>query len=464
MRYPWLPVGFKFPNGGICSSILYQDESWQIYQLNDESNALIVDKELLDKWISCGVVNTEYFLEFEFNSKSYFSLFSEKRYCLSPITENIGPETKADILSFASSLKESRLVDPDSSFDNAIYVEKFSRLLPSLSSSLYVNDDVVLGKWMTGGVKIPVTSYRRMNSLIPWLNNSDIIDIITRAGLPINQTSQDNIDENSNVDSDKKSSTFSLPGRENLESFFNEHVVDIIVNADRYEALGINFPSATILHGPPGCGKTFAVEQLANFLNWPIFSIDASSVASPYIHDTSKKIAEIFNKAIDTSPSIIVIDEMESFLSDRESSSGQHHVEEVAEFLRRIPEAIANKVLILAMTNRIEMIDPAILRRGRFDHIIELGMPSATEIESLINSLLSDLPVSENIETNKLIGRLSNRPLSDTAFIVRESARIAAKSGKSKIDQDSILIALESLPPKAQDQKKQTIGFIREDV
>ena len=463
MRYPWFPVGFSLPNGGICNAILYQDESWQIYQLNDESSALIVDKVLLDKWIRCGVINADYFLEFEFNSKNYFSLSSEKRYSLAPVLSNAGPDTKADILSFASSLKESRLVEPDTSFDNAIYVEKYSRLLPSLSSSLYVNDDVVLGKWMTGGVKIPVTSYRRMNSLIPWLSNSDIIDIITRAGLPINLTSQNNIDEKSNVDSDTECSMFSLPGRENLESFFNEHVVDIVVNADRYKALGIDFPSATILHGPPGCGKTFAVEKLANFLNWPIFSIDASSVASPYIHDTSKKIAEVFDKAIDSSPSIIVIDEMESFLSDRESSSGQHHVEEVAEFLRRIPEAIANKVLILAMTNRIEMIDPAILRRGRFDHIIELGMPSATEIKSLINSLLSDLPVSDNIEIKELIDRLSNRPLSDTSFIIRESARIAAKSGKDKIDQDSILMALKSLPHKEQGPKKNAIGFIRED-
>ena len=460
MKYPWLPINFTLPDNNKCRALLYQDELWQIYQLEDKSKALIVTKELLDKWINSGVINTDYFIEFEFNSEIYFSLYSEKRYSLFPISENIAPETKADILSFASSLKESRLIDPNSSFEDSIYVEKFSRLLPLLPSTLDSHyDDKVIGKWMTGGVKVPITSFRRITCLVPWLNNSDITDIVNRAGLSNNQILKDKNDYVTTAD--QKTKVFELPGRQHLEEFFNEHIVDIIVNADRYKSLGINFPAATILHGKPGCGKTFAVERLADFLNWPIFSIDANSVASPYIHDTSKKIAEVFNKAMESSPSIVVIDEMESFLSDRESSSGQHHVEEVAEFLRRIPEALESNVLILGMTNRIEMIDPAILRRGRFDHIIELGMPSETETESLINSLLSDLPVSEDIQFDELINRLSNRPLSDTAFIIRESARLAAKFEKNMIDQESISRALDSLPQTEQKSEKNTIGFIR---
>src|SRR3546814_16081302 len=73
---------------------------------------------------------------------------------------------------------------------------------------------------------------------------------------------------------------------------------------------------------------------------------------------------------MENAPSVLVIDEMEAFLADREMGSGHHRVEEVAEFLRRIPEAVKNEVLIIAMTNRIDMIDPAITRRGRFDHAI----------------------------------------------------------------------------------------------
>jgi len=257
---------------------------------------------------------------------------------------------------------------------------------------------------------------------------------------------------------------FRLPGRPQLEEFFNEHVIDIIFNAEKYQALGIDFPSAIVLHGPPGCGKTFAVERLVEFIDWPSYSIDSNSVGSPYIHETSKKISEVFDKAIDGAPSVVVIDEMESFLSDRRSgsSSGLHHVEEVAEFLRRIPEAIKNKVLIIAMTNLIEMIDPAILRRGRFDHIIEVGMPSREEVASLVDSLLSKIPKAEGLNVDKILDALTGKALSDSAFVIREAARLAAKAGKTALDQESIVAALKSLP-KDQEKKSRRIGFVWDD-
>ena len=227
--------------------------------------------------------------------------------------------------------------------------------------------------------------------------------------------------------------------------------------------MGIDFPSAIILHGPPGCGKTFAVERLVEFIDWPCYSIDSNSVGSPYIHETSKKISEVFDKAIDGAPSIIVIDEMESFLSDRRSgsSSGLHHVEEVAEFLRRIPEAIKNKVLIIAMTNLIEMIDPAILRRGRFDHLIEVGMPSRDEVASLIESLLDKLPKADDLDVSKILDALTGKALSDSSFVIREAARLAARSGKGILDQESLDSALNSLPEEAV-KKMRSIGFIQE--
>ena len=112
----------------------------------------------------------------------------------------------------------------------------------------------------------------------------------------------------------------------------------------------------------------------------------------------------MFDKAIDNAPSVLVIDEMEAFLSARELSqgSGQHHVEEVAEFLRRIPDAISKNVLVFAMTNLIDSIDPAILRRGRFDHIIEVKMPAKEEVESLLHHLFKNIPVCDDVDYDKI--------------------------------------------------------------
>jgi SpoVK/Ycf46/Vps4 family AAA+-type ATPase len=263
------------------------------------------------------------------------------------------------------------------------------------------------------------------------------------------------------VDELHSSIVFELAGRPDLAAFINEHIVDIVRNHDRYRALGIDFPSSLVLHGPPGCGKTFAVDRLIDFLGWPSFQIDASSIASPYIHETSKKVAEVFDKAMQNAPSILVIDEMEAFLTDREMGSGHHRVEEVAEFLRRIPEAAKNKVLIVAMTNRVDMIDPAILRRGRFDHIVKVDFASEVEVLSLLEKLLFTLPKEEDVDPKPFARELAGRPLSDVAFVVREGARLAARSGKDRLDQGSLLSAMCAVPAREREGgSKRRIGFI----
>jgi SpoVK/Ycf46/Vps4 family AAA+-type ATPase len=254
-----------------------------------------------------------------------------------------------------------------------------------------------------------------------------------------------------------------LSGRPELEDFINEHIVDIIENKARYKALGIGFPSAVILHGPPGCGKTFAVERLVEYLDWPSFQIEASSVASPYIHETSKKVAELFESAIKAAPSVLVIDEMEAFLADRQMGAGSshHRVEEVAEFLRRIPEAIQSEVLVIAMTNRIEMIDPAILRRGRFDHIVKVDRASREEVLELLESLVNKLPQDGDIDVASLASKLEGKPLSDVAYVVRESARMAARAGRDMLIQEDLEnAASQSLERDEEEEPHRRIGFV----
>ena len=242
--------------------------------------------------------------------------------------------------------------------------------------------------------------------------------------------------------------SFSLPGRPELEKFFNENILDIIDQEGKYKRMGIEFPTAFVLHGPSGCGKTFAVEKLVEYLGWPLFSIDSNSIGSPYIHETAKKTSQVFNAAVKKAPAVITIDEMEAFLMNRNHrSAGTEHIEEVAEFLRLIPYAAKNKVLVVAMTNMIEQIDPAILRRGRFDHIIKVDLPSAEEIEALLKSLLAPLP-TDDIDLLSVAKPIEGRPISDVAFVVREAGRLAVKSNQSAIDTDLLLQAVQSLNEK----------------
>jgi hypothetical protein len=378
-------------------------------------------------------------------------------------------------MAFGSALRETRAIDRDSSLHDALYLEKLSRLLPTYGSDAKVEDDLVLGSWLTGGLSMSVFPLRRIQKVVSWLGPEHLKEVAEAAGFQVNEllpaggspatkvrSKLPEPDERAGRPAAAAGADFKLPGRKVLETFFNEHVIDIIHNRDHYRSLGIEFPPAIVLQGPPGCGKTFAVERLVEFLGWPLYSIDSSSVASPFIHETGRKVAQVFEEAIEHAPSVLTIDEMEAFLADRDLGLGSshHRVEEVAEFLRQIPAAVKKGVLIIGMTNRLDLIDQAILRRGRFDQIIEVDYATAEEIEALLSALLSDLPKSEDVDVAALARNLAGRPLSDVAYVVREGARLAARSRKSRLDNECLSAALASTPARGPEASRSRIGFV----
>lgn len=474
----WLPIGFSLPDGARVRAALYEGVDWQVVETQGGGRALVAADGLAMRWIDTGLVTGGELSQFTFGDKRLWSLSSSPSQTLHPVSDAVTPNDKAEAVAFAQALKATRAIDSESPLQDAVYVERITRLLPTYSITLRTGDDVVLGYWLTGGAGVSAVAFRRLQSL-SWLPAEQLKDIVEAAGIEVTEVvpagrSRKNQGRQASKEQEaeggeatpktlKAGGVFELPGRPELAAFFNEHVVDIVQNRERYAALGIGFPSAVILHGPPGCGKTFAVERLVEFLGWPNFQIDASSVASPFIHETSKKVAAVFEQAMKDSPSVLVIDEMEAFLADREMGSGgsHHRVEEVAEFLRRIPEAVKNDVLIIAMTNRIEMIDPAIQRRGRFDHVIKVDFASESEILSLLQKLVADLPKEEGVDVLPLAKELAGRPLSDVAFVVREGARLAARSGKDRLNQESLLAALRAAPAREREGgEKRRIGFI----
>lgn len=476
---PWLPRGFVLGPGATNVEPLFASNDWQILGSREGARALVVKQALFDRWKSSGLLTDGAFSPLHFGDLNFHVLVSAQDSILAPVSECRSPNTKSEAATFAAALRSTRAIDAASPLQDALYVEELCRLLPTYGITSRVDDDVVLGYWLTGGASISVNSFRRLSQMMSWLGQDNLRDVIGAAGLgsseggvtaleaPDAGERQDGVAQTVEKSAPRRNSAglpagpFELPGRPDLAAFLNEHVVDIVRNRERYKALGIGFPSAIVLSGPPGCGKTFAVERLVEYLGWPSFSIDASSVASPYIHDTSKKVAQMFDKAMENAPSVLIMDEMDAFLADREGGVNQYRVEEVAEFLRCIPEAVKNDVLIIAMTNRIDMIDPAVIRRGRFDHIIEVGYPSAQEVRSLLDKLLSDLPKAPDVSAEPLVAQLAGRPLSDVTFVVREAARLAARAGKDKLDQESLQAAMRVAPAREREgQAKQRIGFI----
>jgi len=474
----WLPIGFALPDGAKAKLALYEGQDWQIVETQGHGRALIAREKLALHWIDSGLLEVGSLAGFLFGIQKYFSISCGPSHTLAPLVDCNSPNNKSEALAFAIAFKTTRGIDKENPLQDAIYVEKLSRLLPTYSITSRTEDDVVLGYWLTGGARVSVKSFRRLRQMMSWIDAKHLKDVIMAAGIEAKDliipdaasveistqiaASGEHTTGQSPSGALENKKSFSLPGRPKLESFFNEHVVEIIINQERYKALGIEFPPAIILHGPPGCGKTFAVERLIEYLGWPSFQIDASSVASPYIHETSRKVSEVFDKAMQNAPSVLVIDEMEAFLAGREYGAGgsHHRVEEMAEFLRRIPEATKNRVLIIAMTNRLEMIDVAIMRRGRFDHVIKVDFASEDEIRELLEKLLSNIPREDGVQAAPLAKKLAGRPLSDVTFVVREGARLSARSGKDKLVQDFLLAVLDKTPSRGEESFGRRIGFV----
>ena len=437
------PFGYEIFTGYYYKKPAFTGDFWEILEY-DKETLLVVQDKLFEKWRDNRLLDGYMYGEFCYLDDRFYFIKSNFEYLLRPVNKALKYIDDNDALSFYLALKNTRtkLGDQISLYDG-LFLELYSLILPVFSDEKFVDDEIVLGSFVTNGVNISINETSRV--------------------LELSGISKETLLKISNVDllepKNQNCEAFELPGRPELEGFFNEHIIDIVNNQERYKALGIDHPSAIIMHGPPGTGKTYAAEKLAQFLDWPVFRVEASSVASPYIHETSKKIADVFENALKNAPSMLIIDEMEAFLTNRDVANHGHNIEEMAEFLRRIPEATANGVLIIAMTNKLDMIDPAILRRGRFDHIINVDFASFEEVSEMIRASLLKIATEDDINVDKFAKKLADRPLSDIAFFIKESARVAAKNGKDRLDNESMEITLAQILDEREDKSSNKIGF-----
>lgn len=468
----WLPRGTTVKAEKRIKKMISSGKDWQIYSTNQDTYVLATTTPLYEKWGADYLLPKGIFDQLSDKSELWIYC-SSGHYIVSSLEQGPYPNNNGQIEAFSIAFNTTLKLYPQADLHDALYIEEYSLILPGDEKISPSQNENVYGKWLTGGVNISAKSFKRISQLMSWISREQLSKSFELAGYEATYNTEDSCSEDETKTNNEQAvvvkeqtdalpveitGTFSLIGRPELEQFFNDNIIDIVLRQEQYKRMGISFPGATILHGPPGCGKTYAVERLAEYLGWQRFDIDSSTIASSFIHDTSKKISEVFSQAIKAAPSILVIDEMEAFLSNRNmnTSSSTHHIEEVAEFLRRIPEAISKGVLVFAMTNMLDTIDPAILRRGRFDHIIEVKMANREEIAALLNAKFKDLPVADDVLVDEIAQQLDSHPMSDVTFVLREAGRIAVKTGIEFMDKACFEKALDMLPKK---EEKRKIGF-----
>ena len=225
------------------------------------------------------------------------------------------------------------------------------------------------------------------------------------------------------MDTEPKYGLDAVAGMEETKRLFREAMINVLENPECASAFGLRPPSV-LLYGPPGCGKTFFVEKLAEETGLTFYKITPDDIASIYVHGTQQKIGEYFNRMEANAPCLAFFDEFDAMVpkrDDRDESNGQNG--EVNEFLCRLNNAAEKGIYVIAATNRPTIIDQSILRTGRIDERIYVGMPDEKAREALFRLELSKLPAAADIDYQKLANMTEGYNCSDISYIVKVASR-----------------------------------------
>lgn len=217
-----------------------------------------------------------------------------------------------------------------------------------------------------------------------------------------------------------------VAGMQTLKDELTKRVIWVLKDKEKAEKYRLTPPNGMILYGPPGCGKTYFAEKFAEEAQFNFTMVSGSDLGSIYMHGTQGKIASLFSDAEKRAPAILCFDEFDSFVPSRGSSDANQRGEEVNEFLAQLNNCSKRGIFVIGTTNRIELIDPAVLRKGRMDLHVEIPAPDAETRAAIFKLHLRERPLSDDINAEELASMTENYAAADIAFIVNEAAMMAA--------------------------------------
>lgn len=228
-----------------------------------------------------------------------------------------------------------------------------------------------------------------------------------------------------------------------------EEVVDFLKHPKKYEALGAKIPKGVLLVGNPGTGKTMLARAVAGEANVPFFSISGSEFVEMFVGVGASRVRDLFAKAKKNAPAIIFIDEIDAVGRKRGSGMGGGHDEREQTLNQILVEMdgfeTGTNVIMLAATNRVDVLDPALLRPGRFDRRTMISLPERKDREAILKVHFKKKPVDETVNLDKLAAKTAGSSGADLANIANEAAIIAARRSAKKISNDDLTEAFEKV-------------------
>jgi len=221
-----------------------------------------------------------------------------------------------------------------------------------------------------------------------------------------------------------------------------EEVVDFLKSPGKYAKLGARIPKGILLVGRPGTGKTLLAKAVAGEAGVPFFSISGSDFVEMFVGVGASRVRDLFNDAKRNAPCIVFIDEIDAVARQRGSGLGGSHDEREQTLNQLLVEmdgfGLYSGIIVLAATNRPDILDPAILRPGRFDRKIVVSPPDVKGREEILKVHAKDKPMSDDVDLVEIAKTTSGFTGADLENLLNEAAILAAKSGKKYISNDDI--------------------------
>ena len=226
-----------------------------------------------------------------------------------------------------------------------------------------------------------------------------------------------------------------------------EEIKDFLSNPAKYQAMGAKIPRGVLLVGPPGTGKTLLARAVAGEAGVPFFSISGSDFVEMFVGVGASRVRDLFAQAKESAPAIIFIDEIDAVGRQRGAGLGGGHDEREQTLNQLLVEMDGfesnDSVIMIAATNRVDILDPALLRPGRFDRQIVVDRPDLKGREQILKVHCEGKPMASDVDLAALASLTSGFTGADLANLLNEAALLAARRGKSIITNDEVTESME---------------------